>query len=143
LSRQRRPQKPNLPAQRPTAFTEQEAAVALARADMIGKAVASVSNASWRIAAAGAVAYVGGQWAGQTTIADIDLNTALIEIGAARWVPWGLLLVAVVWAMIERRLRRRNIRRMAGRLHQLELRLDPARGTSGLSPDGTAPPGDR
>ncbi len=55
-------------------------------------------------------------------------------------VPYVVLsLLFFGWALLERRLRRRAIARMGGRIADLEREIDPARTSSGLTHDGQTP----
>lgn len=54
-----------------------------------------------------------------------------------------VMLVAIVWAMTERRERRRKTRYFSSRLQKLEIELDKKRTSSGILPDGTTNPKDR
>lgn len=55
-------------------------------------------------------------------------------------VPYVVLsLLFFGWALLERRLRRRAIARMGGRIADLERTIDPARTSSGLTHDGQTP----
>lgn len=50
---------------------------------------------------------------------------------------------AVIWALTERWLRQRAIRRLTARTTELEQKLDPNRSSSGLTPEGKTHPRDR
>jgi hypothetical protein len=64
---------------------------------------------------------------------------------------WDLRLVfafsiagaTTLWAIGERFLRHRKVESMQGRIRELELKIDPKRSTSGLTPKGKTNPGDR
>jgi hypothetical protein len=54
----------------------------------------------------------------------------------------GTTAAAVVWAIVERKLRQRTILRMHPRIKQLETMIDPGRTTSNLTPKGETNPMD-
>jgi hypothetical protein len=62
-----------------------------------------------------------------------DVRFALMLGGAA---------AAVVWAVLERRLRQRTILRLHPRVKQLETMIDPGRSSSNLTPKGETNPMD-
>ena len=53
------------------------------------------------------------------------------------WAAFGI--VCAVWAVAERKLRQRKTAQLAGRIEGLELKLDPHRTGSGLTPQGKTP----
>lgn len=54
--------------------------------------------------------------------------------------PFAVLsLLFFGWALLERRLRRKTISRMGGRIAELEQTIDPERSSSGLTHDGQTP----
>ena len=57
--------------------------------------------------------------------------------------PWLIAIVMLVWALVERTLRRRKTAQMQKHVRDLETRLDPDRTGSGLPPDGRTNPKDK
>lgn len=55
------------------------------------------------------------------------------RVGAFDATPWTLMSGVIVWALLERYLRRRKTIRLAGRVRALELLIDPDRSSSGLA----------
>ena len=93
-----------------------------------------------------ALAYIGylaiDSLAGKTTIANIVLKYLTAE-QSDYGVPWILAGACAVWAVLERKLRKRKTESLQGRIKHLEERLDPGRTTSGLLPTGDTHPEDR
>lgn len=58
------------------------------------------------------------------------------QIGTVDAVPWILMSCAVIWAILERSLRRRKTVYLAARNRMLELQIDPDRSSSGLTGTG-------
>jgi hypothetical protein len=76
--------------------------------------------------------------AGSTTTVDLALQFLLnTPPGITVTVSTSFGLFGVVYGLGERRLRLRRTAQMAGRVKELELRIDPNRSGSGLTPDGT------
>ncbi|WP_295815120.1 hypothetical protein [uncultured Nitratireductor sp.] len=67
-----------------------------------------------------------------SVLADVKFAFTLTLAGAA-----------VAWAAVERHLRHRKVEQMQGRIKELELKLDPGRSSSGLTPQGKTNPGDK
>jgi len=79
--------------------------------------------------------------AGKTTIANIVLKYLTAE-ESDYGVPWILAGACTIWAILERRLRKRKTEALQGRIRELETRLDSNRTTSGLLPTGETNPED-
>lgn len=62
--------------------------------------------------------------------------------GMATGLPWLAAVVMLIWAVLERGLRRRKTAEMQTYVRELETRLDPERTGSGLLPDGRTNPED-
>jgi hypothetical protein len=78
-------------------------------------------------------------FAGQHTAA--DLNVWLFGgLDLRTTAPWGVSLFAVVYGLLQRRLRRRNIVRMSARITELEMEVDTGRTSSNLAPHGGTNP---
>jgi hypothetical protein len=93
-----------------------------------------------------ACAYLGkesiGLLAGRETIADIVLKVlSNVQVNVA--VSWAVSAVAGSAWYVERRLRKKDIERLSARTKELELRLDPNRTSSSLTPQGDTQPGDK
>lgn len=78
------------------------------------------------------LAYCGWQsidaLAGKTTGADLALAVnAAIQVGREEWPPWVIAILMAVWAVIERRFRRRSTTMLTARIADLERRFEPAR----------------
>lgn len=70
-------------------------------------------------------------------IADLKINEFL-----ARILPWGVGGSASLWALGERHLRRKHIRRSATEISALQQRLDPQKRSSSLTVVGKTSPED-
>lgn len=82
--------------------------------------------------------------AGQTTYADIGIDVGILaEVGTSQVLAWALALGAVIWALLERSLRRKTIERLTGRIRDLEESEDPNRSSSNLTPRGKTRPEDK
>lgn len=79
--------------------------------------------------------------AGETTSASFSVAVKVIkETGGDLWI-WVLLgILGVAYGVIQKRLRRREITHFSAYVKELELKIDPNRSSSGLSPDGTTNP---
>lgn len=93
-----------------------------------------------------ALAYIGylaiDSLAGKTTVANIVLKYLTAEESDYGF-PWILVGAFAIWAVLERRLRKRKIESLQGHIRELEKRLDPNRTTSGLLPTGDTNPEDK
>jgi membrane protein implicated in regulation of membrane protease activity len=75
--------------------------------------------------------------AGKTTVASISvLILFATKVGAQAGVPWVITAIAGVWALLERRLRRKKTEYLSKRIERLERKIDPKRSSSGLLPSG-------
>jgi hypothetical protein len=85
--------------------------------------------------------------AGKQTFADIRFN-ALTDFGNNLWlwlgcfVSWLLTFMAIVWAFLERYLRKRHITRVSTEHSELQKMIDPNRRSSHLMENGDTRPGD-
>ena len=77
--------------------------------------------------------------AGETTRLAFELSIAA-DLKFAMSVT--LAGTATAWAVAERRLRHRKVEELQGRIKTLEIRVDPQRSSSGLTPKGTTHPRD-
>jgi hypothetical protein len=85
-----------------------------------------------------------GQFAGRSTDVDLALSlvmAALVEVKLMVFIA--LTGTACAWAVVERTLRHRTVKRLQGRIRELETTIDPARSTSKLTPEGKTNPADR
>ncbi len=80
--------------------------------------------------------------AGKYTFADIGFRV-LSDIRVSDGVAYLLGGGGVAYGLNERRLRRKTIERLSGRIQELEKRLDPRRSSSKLTRRGTTRPEDR
>ena len=80
--------------------------------------------------------------AGKTTLADIAIQF-LTASHAREWTSYGITGAAIVWAILERRLRKSTGRQLSRRLKVIENRLDPDRSSSELTETGETRPEDR
>ena len=78
-------------------------------------------------------------FAGKTTTADLIIGFFTGGSGVTITISATLNLGLLTWGLGERRLRRQVIRQSTERTRELELRLDPNRSSSGLTPDGRTP----
>lgn len=80
--------------------------------------------------------------AGKETWADIGIHL-LGSLTVSVRLAWILTVSGVFWAILERKLRQRVIRRMSGRVAEFERQLDPERSSSRLTQSGDTNPRDR
>lgn len=81
-------------------------------------------------------------FAGKHTDANLAFNV-LANLHADRWFAYLFGVGGAGYGLVERRLKRRTIERLTARTEELELRLDPARTSSQLTPEGTTRREDR
>ena len=81
-------------------------------------------------------------FAGKHTDANLVFSV-LANLQADRWFAYLFGIVGGGYGLAERSLKRRTIRRLTARTAELELRLDPNRTTSQLTPRGTTRREDR
>lgn len=97
------------------------------------------------VAVCGCIVLCVRQLAGKQTAADIGFK-AVADLKANRWIALGLswLLTGGTtgWAVLERRLRKRHIRRVSSESSELQAIIDPKRRSSNLSIRGETSPGD-
>jgi hypothetical protein len=79
--------------------------------------------------------------AGKHTLADIGLKL-LANVTISQSVSWAATGGATIWAVSERRLRKKIIHQKAQRIQELEQHIDPDRSSSSLLPDGSTRPED-
>ena len=79
--------------------------------------------------------------AGHRTNANIVVSF-LASIGRVSVIPWLTSGGFWMWALFERFLRRKNIKRLGARIQVLEKKLDPNRTSSDLGSDGENNPED-
>jgi hypothetical protein len=77
--------------------------------------------------------------AGRQTLADIRFKM-IADFKANKWmgllVPWGTATVSTGWALTEKYLRKRHIRRISSEVSEMQKSIDPARRSSKLSKKG-------
>ena len=73
---------------------------------------------------------------------DTTVWASLSLVKSVRGLPWVTTVIFFIWAMGERRLRRKNISSMQGHTTELEKAKDPKRTSSGLLPTGQTNPRD-
>lgn len=73
--------------------------------------------------------------AGKTTMANVVLNL-LTQAKIDQKVSWGVTLLAVAYGIGQRRLRKRKVAELAGRVIMLETSIDPRRTSSHILPSG-------
>lgn len=78
---------------------------------------------------------------GKYTLADIGVNF-LSQMDVSITLAWGAGLMAVVYGLKQRKLRKDTIERMQLRVHQLETKIDPNRSSSNLTSRGDTRPED-
>jgi hypothetical protein len=81
-------------------------------------------------------------FAGKETAANLALSL-IVNLQADRWFAYLFGLAGTGYGVVQRQLRRRNIRRMTGHNAEVEKRLHPGRSSSGLTPEGKTRPEDR
>jgi len=79
--------------------------------------------------------------AGKQTLADIVIRL-LANIKIGQGVAYLFDASGIIYGYGERRLRQKNIQRLAKSKNELERKLNPTRTSSNLSPRGTTRPGD-
>lgn len=80
--------------------------------------------------------------AGETTRLAFELSV-LADVRLVLTIAITLTGSAIAWAVLERLLRYRKVEALQDRVKQLELRIDPKRTTSGLTPKGQTNPRDK
>ena len=80
--------------------------------------------------------------AGQTTLADIGVGV-LVSTSRSQWVAWLIAVLAILWGLRERNLRRDKIEQFSQRTGQLEREIDPGRSSSQLTTTGETRPEDQ
>jgi p-aminobenzoyl-glutamate transporter AbgT len=80
--------------------------------------------------------------AGQTTIADIGVNI-LGNFRISTAISYVFMFSGVLYGASERELRKRTVERLAKRISELELQLDPNRSSSNLTSRGDTRPEDQ
>lgn len=80
--------------------------------------------------------------AGKTTLADIALSYFTSKEND-HGLPWILVVIFVIWAALERRLRLRKTVALADQIKELQKRIDPQRTSSGLLQTGETNPKDK
>jgi len=92
-----------------------------------------------------ALVFIARALAGKQTAADISFK-AIASIYANRYaaliLSWVLTGGTTTWALGERALRKKNIKRVAAESSQLQKMVDPKRRSSQLMTDGTTRPED-
>lgn len=85
-----------------------------------------------------------GHLAGKSTAvwAQIFAYISTPSQGLVQSASMGLALLCMIWALVERRLRYRQIGRFEDRIRMLEQGRDPRRTSAGLTPDGRTNPQD-
>jgi hypothetical protein len=79
--------------------------------------------------------------AGQQTKAAIGIRIlANVRLSAA--LGWGVGAGGAGYGLLQRRLKGRDVARLSGRIHELEMEKDPGRTSSRLTKQGTTNPGD-
>ena len=73
--------------------------------------------------------------AGKTTLADIGIKM-LVSTTTTDWILYVVVCLALLFGVWQRQLRKRTIRRMAGRIAFLEHQADPSRSSSQLTSTG-------
>jgi hypothetical protein len=84
------------------------------------------------------VRYIAGAfmvYAGKQSYADLSLSL-VGKLSLDRWLAYIFGSGGVAYGMLERNLRKSNIKRMRGQTSEFELRMDPKRTSSGLTRTG-------
>jgi hypothetical protein len=81
-------------------------------------------------------------FSGKETGANLALSL-IVNLQADRWFAYLFGLAGTGYGVVQRQLRRRNIRRMTGHNAEVEKRLHPGRSSSGLTPERKTRPEDR
>jgi hypothetical protein len=74
-------------------------------------------------------------FAGKETAANLALSL-IVNLQADRWFAYMVGVAGVGYGVVERQLRRRNIKRLTTHTAELETRLHKVRSSSGLTPEG-------
>lgn len=111
----------------------------------IKSAVTVARYAAWVAAVAIAGHYISDvvrDLAGKQTDASFILKM-ILGLSADRWIAYAVGAAGAAFGWNERRLKRRDIKRLSHRTMDLEKRLDPERTSSELLPDGRTREDDR
>jgi hypothetical protein len=81
-------------------------------------------------------------YAGQATLANVAFSF-IADLRFEAIVSYAFGAGGLLYGLRQRHLRQENVRRLTNRPQQLEKMIDPARTSSGLTPQGTTQPGDR
>ena len=84
------------------------------------------------------VVLISQAFAGQLTIAQVDVLIRVFDKISSPVYPWALALGTTGYGYLQRRERRRTTERLQRRITDLEQGIDPDRSSSGLNPDGSA-----
>lgn len=109
---------------------------------------ASVANAFIRYGFSFGIAYwayrVVDTLAGRTTLADIGIDVSVIaNENVGQLLAWLTGAGGIIYGLAQRRLRRRTIHRLQGRIRDLETQIDPGRTSSSITTTGQTRPEDR
>lgn len=131
-------QKHKLQQARPP-LSDNETSLAMARANAIASTIKTLGRQSCIIGCS-YFAYKGiAALAGRTTLASIGLQVAA-SLHLKDKVELTIAAGSVIWALAERRLRRRKLQQDAPYIRKLEEQHDPERSSSRLTTRGTTPP---
>lgn len=118
--------------------TRSKEKIVLARVEQRYATARTAIRAIGGVAAAYVLSDIVEAIAGQTTnfhfsvFADLKFAASITVAG-----------LSVVWALRERWLRHRKVEQLQGRIRELEMRIDPHRSSSGLTPKGQTNPRDK
>lgn len=112
---------------------------------LIESGVSVARYAAWVAAVAIAGYYIRDilhDLAGKQTDASFVVKM-ILGLSADRWIAYAVGAAGTAFGWNERRLKRRDIKRLSQRTTDLEMRLDPERTSSELLPDGRTREDDR
>src|SRR5437868_393090 len=108
---------------------ERSERLAFARLEQNHKTVRTLIRAAATVSIAAVVVYgLGGQFT-QVNVNLTGILSLLAELRVSIWI--GLSGAAAIWAVVERRLRYHKVEKLAARVKELELKVDPNRTSSG------------
>jgi hypothetical protein len=115
--------------------------------DRISSVVIFVVKAFTTLGIAVCVAYAISALAQTGIKADVNVNAnanVVVHLfslfdAKTKWGPWTIAVVAILYGLVERELRRRKTAYLQGRIAKLESKIDPDRSSSGLNKRGETP----
>ncbi|HEY6351133.1 MAG TPA: hypothetical protein VI636_17145 [Candidatus Angelobacter sp.] len=111
------------------------------RLDIVADAVRLLIPWGSAVAIVGLLAFMVSRLAGKMTLAQIGMSF-FGDIRVSQAVAYMFGILGGGYGLLERRLRHRKTKNMAGHMAELEKKIDPGRTSSGLDPKGTTRKGE-